>query len=120
MIERWNRVFRALSAEPRRQIVAALEEAPADRALSLPEAANPPYLLRDPESLAVELVHTHLPMMAEADLVRWQRTPLSVSRGPAFREAAVVLETLQDNAEAIPAPLREGCQRLEERVGGES
>jgi len=115
MIERWNRVFRALTAEPRRQMVLALMEAPPDRELSLPEAANPPYLLRDPEDLYTDLLHTHLPALAERGFVEWEREPLRVRRGPAFEEVAVVFEALQTHAAEIPPQLTEECQRLEER-----
>ncbi|WP_276272684.1 hypothetical protein [Haloarcula litorea] len=119
MIDRWDRVFQTLSAEPRRQIVVALEEAPPDRALSLPEAANPSYLRRDPEELTVELVHSHLPVLARGDYVRWEREPFTVERGPAFEEVAVVFAALQDYATELPPQLTEGCQRLEERRRGE-
>ncbi len=116
MIERWNRVFHALMAEPRRQIVVALMEAPPERQLSLPEAANPPYQLRDPEKLAVDLVHTHLPVLAEPGFVEWEREPLAVKRGPAFEEVATVFEALQSYAGEIPPQLVQECQRLEEHA----
>ncbi|WP_415382361.1 hypothetical protein [Halosimplex sp. TS25] len=120
MIERWNRVFRALTAEPRRQIVVALMEAPPERELSLPEAANPPYQLRNPETLYVDLVHTHLPVLAEHGFVEWERDPLVVERGPAFEETAVVFRALQAYAGEIPPQLTQECQRLEEHARGQS
>ncbi|WP_436910255.1 hypothetical protein [Halosimplex marinum] len=118
MIERWNRVFGSLTAEPRRQMVVALMEAPPDRELSLPEAANPPYLLRDPEELYTDLVHSHLPALAEDGFVEWEREPLRVRRGPAFEEVAAVFEALHAHADEIPSQLTESCQRLEERKRG--
>ncbi|QPV62479.1 hypothetical protein I7X12_17375 [Halosimplex litoreum] len=118
MIERWNSVFRSLAAEPHRQMVVALLEAPPDRELSLPEAANPPYLPGDPEKLYVELVHSHLPALAEHGFVEWDREPLRVRRGPAFEEVAVVFEALHAHADEIPVQLTESCQRLEERREG--
>jgi hypothetical protein len=102
VIDGWNRLFNALSAEPRRQIIVALLEAPPDRQLSLPEAANPPYALREPEELYVELYHSHLPVLAEGEYVEWATDPLRVGRGPAFEEAAVVFRSLHDGAEEIP------------------
>jgi len=116
MVGRWDEVFTVLSAEPRRQIVAALVEAPPDRQLSLPEAANPSFIRTDTEELSVELLHTHLPMLEECGTVEWERTPFSVSRGPRFREAAAVIESLQEHADAIPDDLTTGCQRLEEEL----
>lgn len=115
MISRWDAVFRAVSAEPRRQIVVNLLAAPPDRALSLPEAANPPYLLQNPERLASELVHRHLPLLADDGFVEWDREPFTVERGPVFEEVGVVFEALHAHADEIPHRLTEGCQRLEEK-----
>lgn len=114
MIERWNTIFRALTAEPRRQLVVSLMEAKPGRELSLPEAANPPYLLRDPETLYSELIHSHLPVLEDAGLIEWRREPLCAKRGPQFAEVATVIEAIHHNASALPPSLREGCQRLEE------
>jgi len=118
MIERWNRVFRVLTAEPRRQIVVALMEAPPGRELDLPEAANPPYLLRDPEDLYADLVHTHLPMLADGGFVEWASDPLRVWRGPAFEEVETVFAALHASADQIPPQLTQECQRLEEARQG--
>ncbi|WP_121823111.1 hypothetical protein [Halostella salina] len=115
VIERWDTVFQALTAEPRRQMIVALLEAPPDRELPLPEAANPSYLLMDPEDLYLELRHTHLPLLAAEGYVRWDDDPLVVRRGPNFDEVAVVFESLQSAAERLPDQLVQGCQRLEER-----
>ena len=119
MVTRWDNVFQALTAEPRRQIVVALMEAPQDRGLSLPEAANPPYLRMDPEPLYVELVHSHLPLLERHGYVTWEEQPPRVRRGPNFEEVAVVFESLYDRVERIPEQLREGCQRLEEHERGD-
>ena len=120
MIDDWNDVFRALTAEPRRQIVVALVEAPSGRRLSLPEAASPPYLLQDPEQLYLDLVHTHLPVLAEPGFVEWERDSLRVERGPAFEEVEVVFEALLAKADDITPQLTDQCQRLEERQGEQS
>lgn len=115
VIEGWDRLFRTLSAEPRRQIIVSLGEAPTGRQLSLPEAANPSYHLMDPEELYVELVHSHLPVLAEAGYVQWESDPLRVERGPNFAEADVVFRALHSYADEIPDRLVHGCQRLEEQ-----
>lgn len=117
MMETWDRTFRALSAEPRRQIIISLAESPSGRALALPEAANPPFMLQDPEALRVELVHEHLPVLAAGDYVEWSTEPLEVRRGDAFDDVAVVLESLIAEVDAVPDHMVEGCQRLEEARG---
>ena len=118
VIAGWDRLFTALSAEPRRQIIVALLEAPPGRELSLPEAANPSYALRDPEKLYTELQHCHLPVLTDGDYVEWESDPLRISRGPNSEEAAIVFEALQERADSIPDRLVHGCQRLEEKRGG--
>lgn len=117
LMETWNRTFRALSAEPRRQIVISLAESPTERALGLPEAANPPFKLQDPENLRVELVHEHLPLLAEGGYVEWSMEPFEVQRGESFEDVAVVLESLLAEVDELPEHMVEGCQRLEEARG---
>lgn len=112
-IERWDRVFEALSAEPRRQLVISLLDAPPEQTVSLPERAINPNVPVDPERLRQELHHCHLPMLADREFVEWEREPLVASRGPQFDEVATVLESLQSTATEIPDSLVIGCQRLE-------
>lgn len=115
LTEFWNRAFRAVAVEPRRQIVASLSEAPSRRELSLPEVANPVFDRRDPEVLSVEFVHEHLSLLDGDEFVEWRREPLGVSRGDSFGEVAVVLESVIDCAASVPAHMTEGSPRLEPR-----
>lgn len=112
VIERWDRVFRAVSAEPRRQVVIALLDAPQGQSVSLPESAMSPTVPVDPDALREALVHKHLPMLADPGFVEWSADPLDAVRGPRFEEVAVVFEALYSQAAEIPDPLVEGCQRL--------
>lgn len=82
------------------------------RALSLPDAATTPDGRRDPERLRLNLVHHHLPLMAEYGFVQWDRRPLSAERGPAFEEVEAVLGAV-DEYENLPRRLVEGCHFLE-------
>lgn len=113
VIERWDEVFEAVSADPRRQLVVSLLDAPADRSVPLPESAMNPDVPRPAAELRRELCHRHLPMLADAGFVEWQTDPFVAVRGPRFEEVAAVFEALQTNAAAIPDPLVVGCQRLE-------
>ncbi|MHC3436653.1 hypothetical protein ACYJ1Y_00810 [Natrialbaceae archaeon A-gly3] len=114
VIDRWNQVFEALTAEPRRQLIVSLLDAPDDESVSLPEAAASPTVPPEPDPLRIQLRHRHLPMLEDAGFVRWDEEPFQASRGPRFEEAAVVFETLHDNAAAIPDQLVRGCRRLED------
>lgn len=117
VIEGWDTLFRALSAEPRRQIIVTLMDTPPDRELILPEAANPSFALRDPQKLYVELKHSHLPVLSSPGYVEWDTDPLRVRRGPNFEAAAAVFRALKDRADDIPDRLVYGCPRLEAARG---
>ena len=114
VIERWDQIFRAISAEPRRQLVVSLLDHPPDESVPLPESAISPTVPSDPKELRTELVHKHLPMLTEIGLVRWDSDPLVASRGPRFDEVAIVFDALHARATEIPDSLVIGYQRLEE------
>jgi len=119
VIDRWNAVFTALSAEPRRQIVAALNDIPSTNRVLLPEAAMSPTVESDSERLTVALRHQHLPLLADGGFVEWSEEPFRAARGPRFEEVAVVLDLLQTHAGRVPDALVYGCRRLEaERRNG--
>ena len=111
--ERWNRVFEALSARPRRRVVSALADVPDERRVPLPDAIQPASMDRDRETLRVELRHQHLPMLADAGYVRWDANRLTVQPGPEFAEVGAVWETLVDSTDRLPAELTDGCPVLE-------
>lgn len=112
--QKWDTVFKALSSEPRRQLIVSLLDAGPDQSVSLPESAIMPTNPPDPELLRRELHHVHLPLLADTAFISWETDPFTASRGPRFDEIAVVLEALQAKASSIPDSLVIGCQRLEE------
>lgn len=114
--ERWDQLYEALSAEPRREILISLSEAPKERRLPLPEAAASPNQSMDPERLSTELCHHHLPKLEEAGYVRWERDPFCVQRGPHFAEPALIVETVLDSVDQIPPSLMNNCKVLQERA----
>jgi hypothetical protein len=112
--ENWNAVFESLSAEPRRQLIVSLMDAPPDQSVPLPESAMMPNVPQDPEVLRTELYHNHLPILADMGFVTWEKEPLVASRGSRFDEVAVVSAALQSAAFNFPDSLVFGCQRLEQ------
>ena len=111
--ENWDAVFRCLAAEPRRQLVVSLLDAPSDESVPLPESAAMPNGCVDPEVLREALYHVHLPMLAEHGFVTWDAEPLVAARGPLFDQVGVLLEALHSKAAALPDALVVGCRRLE-------
>lgn len=114
VIRRWDEVFKAVSAEPRRQLIVTLLDNPPDTMVSLPESAVNPNVPPDPETLRQELHHCHLPMLEEMGFITWETEPLAAGRGERFEEVGVVFDSLQSNASGLPDALVFGCQRLEQ------
>lgn len=111
---RWNAVFRALSKEPRRQLIVSLLDAGPEDSVPLPESAMMPNVPSDQQELSLELQHQHLPMLAEMGFITWETEPLRASQGPQFEEVAVVFDALHAEATTLPDALVTGCRRLEE------
>jgi hypothetical protein len=112
--ERWDQLYAAMSAEPRRMVLLSLLDAAPGEQLPLPEAAESPNQSMDAETLTIHLLHHHLPKLAEPGYVRWERDPLRVRRGPHFDEAALVVETLMDSIDEMPPSLANNCRILKE------
>ncbi|NHX39171.1 MULTISPECIES: hypothetical protein [Haloarcula] len=113
VIRRWDEVFKAVTVEPRRQLIVALLDAQPDETVALPESAVNPNVPQDPAVLRRELYHCHLPMLSDNEFITWEIEPLVAGRGPRFNEVATVFESLQSNATDVPDSLVFGCQRLE-------
>ncbi|ELZ01472.1 hypothetical protein C482_06849 [Natrialba chahannaoensis JCM 10990] len=111
--QRWDQVFTALSAEPRRQVIVSLLDREPDQSVALPAAAMNPNVPVDPTTLQQQLVHNHLPLLADLGFVEWEPDPLHAVRGERFDELAVIFTTLHEAAADIPDSLVTGCQRLE-------
>ena len=111
VIRKWDQMFDALSAEPRRQLIISLVDSP--DGVPLPESAVNPNVPVDPDRLRGELHHVHLPKLADMGFVEWESDPLIAYPGPRFDEVAVVFDALHDHASDIPDSLVFGCQRLE-------
>ena len=109
----WDRVFTALAAEPRRQLVFSLVDAQPRQAVSLPEAAVSPASGTDLDALRAHLVHRHLPLLADGGFVQWDREPFHARRGPRFQDVAAVIEALTGNPEPIPNHLVDACPQLQ-------
>lgn len=88
-------VFRALSAAPRRRLVASLVDVPPGEGVPLPESATAPVGSTEPARLRRELHHCHLPMLSELGFVDWEAEPFVAIRGPKFGDVAAVVEAVR-------------------------
>jgi hypothetical protein len=113
-IDRWDQLYHALSSLERRMVLYSLKGAPRERRLPLPEAAMGPQTAMDAKDVSIHLIHTHLPMLADAGYVRWEREPFCVQRGPYFEEVELVFELVFDSIDRFPPSLINGCEIYEE------
>lgn len=107
--EAWDQLYEALAAQPRRMIIFSLLKEPTEAEVPLPEAARTTHQPRDTESFCIRLRHDHLPKLAEAGYVRWERDPFRVRRGPHFAEPALVVSRMTESTEDYPSRLRDEC-----------
>lgn len=113
-----DRMFEILADGTRRSLLLELLERPPDDAVRLdtPEFVGP--VLggrtgpaeeaadrdgRDADRLRTELRHNHLPRLAAADVVRWDRDRETVKRGRGFAEIEPVLWKLDEISDELPA-----------------
>jgi len=110
--DRWDQLFDVLSAEPRREIIISLRDAPPDERVPLPDAAESPNQSMESETLAIKLRHHHLPKLADAGYGHCESGPFCVQRGPNFAEAGFIVEKVFESIEEIPDSLLENCRVL--------
>lgn len=97
-----DKIFRLLSDKDRRRLlVALLDHHPhSDDRIVIPEDIQ----RGDPKDRRrhVRMVHNHLPMLADAEVIRWDRETNEIHQGPRFEELRPVLELLTDHADDLP------------------
>jgi len=112
--ENWDKLYEALSAQPRRVIIFSLLNEPEEQSLPLPDAAHSSIQPMDSEDSAIILRHTHLPKLADLGYIRWESDPFCVQRGPHFEEVAFIVDRLTESMHESPERLREECGVLGE------
>jgi len=101
---RGDRAFDALADPYRRQLLLALAEANPQQDDDL----DPLGLLQAGESTddvgvtRVELRHVHLPKLADAGYVEWDRESGDLSTGPEWEEIAPLVRLLADHRDELP------------------
>ncbi|WP_435064478.1 DUF7344 domain-containing protein [Halobaculum sp. EA56] len=80
----------------RRRVLYELLDAEGEAAVAVPEGVVPGSAGRDDRIL---FEHVHLPKLADAGLITWDREAGTVGRGPAFDEVRPLLEALEQVVE---------------------
>lgn len=113
-VDRWDKLHQALASQKRRMIIYSLLDVPDERRVPLPEAAIPPGSSVDYYRMTIALQHAHLPQLADAGYVRWEREPFCVQRGPRFEEVEAIFRQIHDSIGRFPESLIQGCEVYEE------
>lgn len=92
--------FRLLANRHQRRLLLWFAEADPDEEAAIP--ADLAFLGDDVEQIESELRHTHLPMLAEAGVLDWDRGADSVRRGPLFDEMQPLLDVLVAHRDRLP------------------
>lgn len=96
-----NRLFGVLSHPHRRRILRTIAESNPRRTGEL----TPEEFAADGEEVArfgVELYHVHLPKLAEAGYIDWDRNAGTVRRGPKYEEIRPTVDLLLDHEAELP------------------
>lgn len=95
-----NRVFDVLRHQSRRRVLDALLGQPPDkRKVKLDKLHDE---TTDSVPLKIELVHNHLPKLAESDYIEWDRENNVIRDGPKFDEITPVIRLMEQNSDALP------------------
>lgn len=95
-----DRALTALANKHRRRLLAALLERDPRNEVPVPEVVHAGE--KELENLKNEMYHAHLPMLADAGFVRWDRETYTVEIGPQFEEIRPLLELLCEHADDLP------------------
>lgn len=113
---RWDRAFRVLSAEPRRELALSLTDRSASTWVPLPDAAHSPHYPGSRDDLQLALYHNHLPAMAKPDYIVWEESPFEARKGPNFDELESIIRAIVDGAGDLPDRMVRNCRTLERRI----
>lgn len=93
-----DRIFDMLSVRHRRLILLSLKEGGVKTEADLLVRG-----MNDPEDVGVGLNHQHLPKLAEAEYIEWDRDTGEISRGPRFGEIEPLLTLIEQHADELPS-----------------
>lgn len=90
-IQRTNRLFEALSKEWRRLILQLVRDGEVHNVADLTDDAD-----HETPGTDIQLVHVHLPKLAGAGYVTWNRETGALAKGPQFADVEPFLHVLSD------------------------
>ena len=100
--QRLGRIFDALGHPYRRRILFLVSDY-SDRDADHVALEDVSVDVGGSDLLLTDLHHRHLPPLAEADYVTWDRQARTVSRGPNFEEVEPLVGLVDEHREELPA-----------------
>lgn len=98
---RWDDILDALSSRYRRQLlVGLLAHNPQDE-----RDVDPLDSFEDDteaDAAEVQLIHRHLPKLADMGFIEWDREAGDISRGPRWEDIAPVLRLVEEHEHELP------------------
>lgn len=100
--DRIDEALAALANPYRRQLLLALlaENPQADTDPDPLDLVDSPD---EPDTLAVELYHTHLPRLEAMGVIEWDKEAGEISKGPDWDSVAPLLVLIDDHLDELPA-----------------
>ena len=96
-----DRMFDVLGDPYRRRILLLVSDAnPRDEDEFSPEEIADEY--DEVEFKPTDLIHRHLPKLADAGYITWDRETETIRRGPRFDEIEPLLKLIQDHQDELP------------------
>ena len=92
-----DRVLEILSHHNRRLVLRVLQENATTTEADVMSKAP-----RDESAIQLTLVHNHLPKLAKAGYIEWDRDSREISKGPQFTEVEPILELIEAHAGELP------------------
>lgn len=92
-----DRILGVLSNRHRRLILLSLKHGRAETKADVMIRGG-----SEQEAVERQLIHNHLPKLAEAGYINWSRGTGEISKGPQFEEIEPLLELIEAHADELP------------------
>ncbi|MGM0371170.1 MAG: DUF7344 domain-containing protein [Halobacteriota archaeon] len=96
-------VFETLCDRYRRHILCLLAESDSGPGKERYDLDRRLDIDADSETIRTALHHTHLPRLADAGYIEWDRKSSSIARGPQFDEIKPVVTLLDEHRDRLPS-----------------
>ena len=98
----WDRITTALANQYRRQLLVALLEHNPQADDDVDPLDTVGHSETETEKLRISLQHDHLPLLADLEVIEWNREAGEISKGPKWEEIEPVLRLIEEHQDELP------------------